>query len=60
MIPKWQVAGLIILAFAAIGLGIASSPNSYAYLFLSGQCRRDPMPAGCLPSATRVPSGFNP
>ena len=47
MIPRWQMVGLIVLAFIAIGLGIYSSPNSYAHLFLSGQCNHEPMPLGC-------------
>jgi hypothetical protein len=49
MIPKWQVAGLIILALVAMGLGIYSAPNSYARLFLTGQCNHEPAPYACHP-----------
>ena len=49
MIPRWQWAGIIILALLAAGAGICSSPNSYAYAFLSGQCRHEPAPMACHP-----------
>jgi len=56
MIPKWQFAGLFILALAAIGLGIYSAPNSYAYLFLMGKCNHEPSPYACHPrSASHAP-----
>jgi hypothetical protein len=49
MIPRWQMAGVIVLVVIAIAAGITGSPNSYAYLVLSGQCNREPMPAACHP-----------
>jgi hypothetical protein len=49
MIPRWQMAGLVILAAFALGFGIYSSPNSYAHLLLTGQCSHDPAPAPCHP-----------
>jgi hypothetical protein len=39
MIPRWQWAGIIILALLALAAGITSSPHSYAYAFFSGQCK---------------------
>jgi hypothetical protein len=47
MIPKWQMAGLFILVALLAGFAVYTSPNSYAYAFLSGQCGRDPVPAIC-------------
>jgi hypothetical protein len=55
MIPKWQVAGIIILVLLAVAAGIHGSPNSYAYAFLSGQCNHEPVPKACHP---RSPRGF--
>ena len=48
MIPKWQMTGLFILVALLAGFAIYTSPHSYAYAFLSGQCSRDPMPTVCL------------
>jgi len=53
MIPKWQMAGLIVLVLIAAAAGIYSSPNSYAYVYLSGQCAHEPMPAACHPLSRR-------
>lgn len=47
MIPKWQMAGLFILVALLAGFAVYTSPNSYAYTFLSGQCSREPMPTVC-------------
>ena len=49
MIPNWQMAGIIAVVLIIIGLGIYASPNSYAHLYLTGQCNHDPMPAACHP-----------
>jgi hypothetical protein len=49
MIPRWQWAGIIILALLALAAGICSSPHSYAYAFLSGQCSHEPVPQACHP-----------
>lgn len=47
MIPKWQMAGLFILVALLAGFAVYTSPHSYAYAFLSGQCSREPIPAIC-------------
>ena len=47
MIPKWQMAGLFILVALLAGFAVYTSPNSYAYAFLSGHCSREPMPTVC-------------
>ena len=47
MIPKWQMAGLFILVALLAGFAVYTSPNSYAYAFLSGNCSRDPIPTVC-------------
>ena len=47
MIPKWQMTGLFILVALLAGFAIYTSPHSYAYAFLSGQCAHEPMPAVC-------------
>jgi len=49
MIPRWQWAGIIILALLALAAGITSSPHSYAYAFFSGQCSHEPAPQACHP-----------
>jgi hypothetical protein len=49
MIPKWQWAGIIILVVLAAAAAVHGSPNSYAYVFLSGQCNHDPAPMACHP-----------
>jgi hypothetical protein len=54
MIPRWQWAGIIILALLAASAGIYSAPNSYAYAFLSGQCRHEPAPMACHPRAANI------
>ena len=53
MIPRWQMAGLLILVLIVAGLEIASAPNSYAHLFLTGQCAHEPMPYACHPRGRR-------
>jgi len=53
MIPKWQMTGLFILVALLAGFAIYTSPHSYAYAFLSGQCSRDPMPTVCHRFTTR-------
>jgi hypothetical protein len=53
VLPRWQIAGLILLALAAAALGIYDSPNSYAYKFLTGQCSHAPVPAACHPRVGR-------
>jgi hypothetical protein len=53
MIPKWQIAGIIILVLLAVAAGIHGSPNSYAYAFLE----RPVQPCACpesLPSAQQA------
>jgi len=47
MIPNWQWAGLVILVLVALAAGIYSAPNSYAHLYLTGQCDHEPMPYAC-------------
>ena len=53
MIPKWQMAGLFVLVLIAIAAAIYGAPNSYAHLFLTGQCSHDPMPSACHPRGRR-------
>lgn len=53
MISRWQMAGLLILVLIVAGLEIASAPNSYAHLFLTGQCAHEPMPYACHPRGRR-------
>jgi hypothetical protein len=53
MIPKWQMAGLFILVLIGLAVGIYSAPNSYAHLYLTGQCNHEPMPAACQPRSRR-------
>ena len=47
MIPQWQMTGLFILVALLAGFAVYTSPGSYAYAFLSGQCSREPMPTIC-------------
>jgi hypothetical protein len=47
MIPQWQMAGLFLLVLILIAAGVYVSPNSYAYLYLTGQCNHAPMPIAC-------------
>ena len=49
MIPNWQMIGIFILVLMVIAVGVYSSPNSYAYLSITGQCERAPMLAACHP-----------
>jgi hypothetical protein len=49
MIPNWQWAGIIILVLLAAAVAIHGAPNSYAYAFLSGQCKHEPTPPACHP-----------
>jgi hypothetical protein len=61
MIPNWQIAGLLILALVSIGMGIYSAPQSYAHLYLTGQCKHEPMPYACHPRRVgTVSSGVQP
>lgn len=53
MIPKWQIVGGLILALIAAAAAIYSSPNSYAYAFLTGQCYRKVLPPACHPNWER-------
>jgi hypothetical protein len=53
MIPKWQIAGIVILLLLAVAAGIHGAPNSYAYAFLSGQCNHEPVPNACHPRGRR-------
>ncbi|MBS0281425.1 MAG: hypothetical protein JSR25_09705 [Proteobacteria bacterium] len=41
------MAGLFILVALLAGFAVYTSPHSYAYAFLSGQCSREPIPAIC-------------
>ena len=50
MIPKWQIAGCLILALIAAAVAIYGSPNSYAYAFLTGKCWKIP-PRACYPTS---------
>jgi hypothetical protein len=59
MIPKWQMTGIVILALIAIAIGVYGSPNSYAYVYLSGQCNHEPVPVACHP-LTRNGGNFIP
>ena len=47
MIPKWQMAGLFVLVALLAGFAVYTSPHSYAYAFLSGQCSQEPTPTVC-------------
>jgi hypothetical protein len=41
------MAGLFILVALLAGFAIYTSPGSYAHVFLTGQCMREPMPLAC-------------
>ena len=53
MIPRWQWAGIILLALLTVAAGIHGSPHSYAYAFLTGQCNHEPTPLACHPRGRR-------
>jgi hypothetical protein len=46
-IPNWQWAIIAILVAAMFAAGVYSSPNSFAYLVLTGQCDNNPAPIAC-------------
>jgi len=45
---RWRWAAVWSTLAIMVALGIATSKDSYAYRFLSGQCFAKPMPAGCM------------
>jgi len=47
VIPRWQWVAIILLLLTAVGIGIETAPNSYAYMFLSGRCLGANMPVAC-------------
>ena len=49
MQPRRAIIALAILAVIGTGVAIASSPNSYAHKFITGQCFKDPAPLACHP-----------
>jgi len=51
------MVGIFALVLLAVALGIYSSPNSYAYLFLTGACDREPVPDACHPRG-RMGGGY--
>jgi hypothetical protein len=49
MLPRWQIAGLVVLMLVAVVADLVLFPNSYAHAYLWGECRRNPMPQACTP-----------
>ena len=55
MIPRWQVLAMIGVLLVAVALVVATSPNSFTYAIITGQCNKHPVPQVC---ATRPPHGI--
>jgi len=55
LLPKWQIAGVMVLLAIAIGAAIVTSPNSFAYAFLTGQCHGVRPPPACSFRTMRRP-----
>jgi hypothetical protein len=53
MVPRWEIIGLMLLSLVGMGIAIYDSPNSYAYVTLTGQCDRADPPAACHPPGAR-------
>lgn len=53
MIPRWQMAGCVVLLLMVVALAIWGSPGSYAHLFLTGRCFGDSVPDACHPRGGR-------
>ena len=47
MIPRWQIAGAILLALASAVVALVTFPRSYAHAYLWGQCGKPGEPAEC-------------
>jgi hypothetical protein len=49
VLPRWQIAWLVVLVLVAVAADLILFPNSYAHAYLWGECRRNPMPQACTP-----------
>jgi hypothetical protein len=58
MVPRWEIIGLMLLSLVGMAIAIYASPNSYAYVSLTGQCARANPPAACHPPGARGAGGF--
>ena len=59
MPSRLEMIALGLLVVFAAALVIAVSPGSYAHVFLTGKCFKEPMPAACHPRSARyaAPAG---